>query len=64
MMCHPNETLDDTMKFVEYAKSEWEKEEPEDREYVILLDGKIIGGVNLEHCLKERAYEKKELTEI
>ena len=30
--------------------SEWAKEEPEDREYVVLLNGEIIGGVNLEKC--------------
>ena len=50
MMFLPNETMEDTEKFVDFAVSEWSKAEPEDREYVILLDGEIIGGVNLEKC--------------
>ena len=56
MIYLPHETMEDTRKFVEYAVSEWEKEEPEDREYVILYQGKIIGGVNLEYC-GEKTYE-------
>ncbi len=50
MMFFPHETPEDTQRFVEYAVSQWETEEPEDREYVILLDGEIIGGANLEAC--------------
>ena len=50
MMFLPNETIKETEGFINFARSEWEKEEPEDREYVILLDGEIIGGVNLEKC--------------
>lgn len=57
MMFLPNETIEDTEKFVSFAVSEWAKDEPEDREYVILLNGEIIGGVNLERCGEERIYE-------
>lgn len=57
MMFLPNETLEDTKKFVDYAVSEWKKEQPDDREYVVLLAGKIIGRVNLELCQEEKAYE-------
>ena len=32
-------------------------DEPEDREYVITLNQKIIGGVNLERCDEENTYE-------
>ncbi|MBR2993107.1 MAG: GNAT family N-acetyltransferase [Clostridiales bacterium] len=48
MMFLPNETFEETQKFVEFAVSEWAKEEPEDMEFVVLLNGEIIGGVNLE----------------
>ena len=57
MMFLPNETIEETKKFVEFAVSEWEKEEPEDMEFVILLNGEIIGGVNLEKCGGDRTYE-------
>ncbi len=50
MMFLPNETMEDTEKFVEFARSEWQKDEPEDREYVILQGSEIIGGINLEKC--------------
>lgn len=45
----PNETIDETKSFVEYAVSEWYKDEPNDREYVIVYNDKIIGGINLEY---------------
>ena len=48
MMFLPNETIEETEKFVEFAVSEWAKDEPEDMEFVVLLNGEIIGGVNLE----------------
>ena len=57
MMFLPNETMEETNKFVQFAVSEWNKEKPEDREYVILLNGEIIGGVNLEQCGDGRNYE-------
>lgn len=57
MMFLPNETLDETKKFVEYAVNEWNKKEPDDREYVILFSGKIIGGINLEYSEDRKACE-------
>ena len=48
MMYLPNENIDETMSFVEYAAGEWKKEEPHDREFVMVYNGKIIGGINLE----------------
>ena len=57
MMFFPNETIEETKKFVEFAVSEWAKDEPEDREYVVLLNGEIIGGVNLEKFGDERVFE-------
>ena len=57
MMFLPNETLEETKKFIEFSVSEWAKEDPEDMEFVILFNGEIIGGVNLEKCEDERTYE-------
>lgn len=48
MMYFPKETLEETKAFVSYAVSEWNKAEPDDREYVIVYEGKIIGSINLE----------------
>ena len=57
MMFLPNETIEETKKFVEFAVSEWAKEEPEDMEFAVLLNGEIIGGVNLEKYEDDRTYE-------
>lgn len=57
MMFYPKDTLDDTRLFVEQSVSEWDKDEPEDMEYVILLEGRIIGGVNLERYPDGETYE-------
>ena len=57
MIYLPNETLEDTKEFVKFAVSEWEKDDPEDFEYVVLFDGEIIGGVNLERIGGEPIYE-------
>ncbi len=48
MMYFPKETRGETEAFVAYAVSEWGKENPNDREYVIVYEGKIVGGINLE----------------
>ncbi len=57
MIFLPNETMEETIGFVEHAVSEWEKDNPEDREYVIMFEDKIVGGISLE-CSDERtAYE-------
>lgn len=49
MMFLPNETREDTEAFVSYAVSEWDKDNPDDREYVIVYEGNVIGGINLEY---------------
>ena len=48
MMMFLPKSFEETKEFVKFAVSEWEKEEPEDMEFVVLLNGEIIGGVNLE----------------
>ncbi len=57
MMFLPNETLDETIAFVNDAVDEWSKNEPNDREYVILFNSKIIGGINLEYSEDGKACE-------
>lgn len=57
MLFLPNETLDDTKGFVEYAIAQWNMDIPVDREYVVVLNGQVIGGVNIEFCLEQNAYE-------
>ncbi|MBP3459813.1 MAG: GNAT family N-acetyltransferase [Lachnospiraceae bacterium] len=49
MMFLPNETREETESFVEYAVSEWNKDTINDREYVIVYEGNVIGGINLEY---------------
>lgn len=57
MMFLPNETFEETKEFTKYSVSEWNKEKPKDREYVVLYEGKIIGGVNLELIEDTDTYE-------
>ena len=57
MMFLPKETISDTKEFVEYAVAQWNMDMPEDREYVIIYNGAVIGGVNLERCPEEHNYE-------
>ena len=57
MMYLPKETREETEAFVSYAVSEWDKANPSDREYVIVYEGNIIGGINLEYNDTEDAYE-------
>jgi len=47
MLFLPNETREETESFVEYAVSEWNKDTANDREYVIVYEGNVIGGINL-----------------
>lgn len=58
MLNLPNETREETVAFVRSAVAEWEKEEPEDREYVIVYEGKVVGGINLAYS------ESREVVEI
>ncbi|MGM9626389.1 MAG: GNAT family N-acetyltransferase [Eubacteriales bacterium] len=49
MLYLPNDTIEETAAFVNDAVSEWEKDIPNDREYVIVYQDKVIGGICLEH---------------
>ena len=53
----PNDTFEETLDFVKKYSAEWEKPEPEDFEFVILYEGKIIGGCDcdLSHS-KDHSY--------
>lgn len=57
MMFLPNETLEETRRFVDTAVQQWACSDPVDREYVVEWDGRIIGGVNLERCESTSDYE-------
>lgn len=57
MMFLPKETKEETKEFVLFAINEWKKDNPKDRECVILLNGKIIGGINLEVLNEKNKYE-------
>lgn len=50
MLFLPNETKEQTEDFILRSVEEWKMAEPHDREYVILHEGKVIGGMNLEEC--------------
>ena len=47
MLNLPNETEEETLKFITDAVAEWNKEHPEYYEYSVTLDGIKIGGVCL-----------------
>lgn len=47
MMYLPNETEEDTRRFLRDITAEWEKDEPDYYEFGAILDGKLIGGVGL-----------------
>ena len=53
----PNDTFEETAEFVRKNANEWNSEDQTDFEFVILLDGKIIGGCDcdLGHS-KDRSY--------
>ena len=57
MLFLPNETFEETKRFVEYAAGQWHMEEPEDREYVVVRNDRIIGGINLEKFHEKNTYE-------
>ena len=44
----PNETFDETVDFVKKSVAEWGSEDQADYEFVILYDGRIIGGCDAE----------------
>ena len=47
MLFLPNETNEDTRKFLRDIEAEWAKDEPNYYEFGVILDGKLIGGVGL-----------------
>ena len=51
MMFLPNDTIEETKEFILRSQEEWKKENPDDMEFAIIMDGNHVGGVNLE--LKE-----------
>lgn len=57
MMFLPYETVEETKGFVEYAVSEWNKSNPSVREYVIVFNNNIIGGISLENEEQKNSYE-------
>lgn len=47
MLYLPNETEEDTRKFLRDVEAEWAKDEPDYYEFGLILDGKLIGAVGL-----------------
>lgn len=56
MLFLPNDTIEQTVEFVRNAVREWSKEKPSVREYVMLHNGSIIGGIGLE-TIDESTFE-------
>lgn len=47
-MCHlPNETIEETVNFLQNVEAEWAKEKPEYYEFAILYEGAHIGAVGI-----------------
>ena len=47
MMFLPKDSLEETRQFLADAAAEWEKPEPDYWEFMILMDGRHVGGVTL-----------------
>lgn len=56
MLFLPNDTMEQTDAFVRNAVLQWTDEKPSAREFVMVYDGRIIGGINLE-TVDETTYE-------
>lgn len=56
MLFLPNDNIEQTIEFTKNAVREWAKENPSVREFVMLYNGKIIGGIDLE-TVDESTYE-------
>lgn len=56
MLFLPNDTIEQTVEFVRNAVREWSKEKPSVREYVMLHNSSIIGGIGLE-TIDESTFE-------
>lgn len=47
MLYLPNETLEETKRFIAAAEKEWQQESPAFFEYAIVMDGNHVGGISL-----------------
>lgn len=47
MIFLPNETIDETLEFLQAAQNEWTKQSPSYYEFAVCLNGKHIGAVSL-----------------
>lgn len=56
MLFLPNDTVEQTAEFVRNAVLQWADEKPSVMEFVMLYDGRIIGGIGLE-AVDEVTYE-------
>lgn len=56
MLFLPNDNIEQTIEFTKNAVREWTKEKPSVREFVIVYNEKIIGGIDLE-AVGESTYE-------
>ena len=56
MLFLPNDTVEQTAEFVRNAVLQWADEKPSVMEFVMLYEGRIIGGIGLE-AVDEVTYE-------
>ena len=67
MLFLPNDTVEQTAEFVRNAVLRWADEKPSVMEFVMLYDGRIIGGIGLEavdEVTYEIGWESVRITEI
>ena len=49
MIYLPNHSEEETLEFLQWCEAEWNKEQPNDYEFAICLNGKHIGAISLSH---------------
>ena len=47
MIYLPNHSIEETLGFLQQCEAEWNKDQPDDYEFAICLDGKHIGAISL-----------------
>ena len=52
----PNHSIDETLGFLQWCEAEWNKEQPDDYEFAICLNGKHIGAISLSQ-VEDKFYE-------
>lgn len=62
MLFLPSETIEETKEFVSYAVSQWTHVDPDDREFVLVMGDKIVGGMTLVDDQGTRTYAKTGVT--